>query len=97
MAPNGLDLFERVEWLATHDLDGAPVPSRSARLELLEAAVVFVAAEMGCPLNDAAEAAFGARVDALYRASLVARVPMRRPSFETRLRAAWIEHRANAL
>jgi hypothetical protein len=92
-----MSLFERIEWLSQHELDGTPIPSREARLELLEAAFIYVVAEMGTPLNDEADAAFHARLDALYRASLVARVPMRTPSFRLRLNAVLIEQKARAL
>jgi hypothetical protein len=96
-ATSGMSLLERIEWLSQHELDGTPIPSREARLELLEAAFIYVVAELGCPMNEEAEALFDARLDALYRASLVARVPMRTPSFSVRLRAVLIEQKARAL
>lgn len=77
--------------------DASDVPSKAARRELLDAAFLCALAELGEPLNEAAQAVLDRRTDELYRLSLMARRPMRTRDFDVRLRAVLLSLRAEAL
>ncbi len=93
----GMTPQQRLAYLRARDAAGEPTPSKEARRELLDAAFIFVVSELGIPSGAAAQAMFDARVDELYRASLIARGPIRMSSMECRLRAVLLEQKARAL
>lgn len=71
-----------------------PPLSRAMRLLLLQRAVLAVHEMYGCPLTDEAEQFFDAEVDAVYRATLVARRSAPPRGFVSAARAQCVLHRA---
>lgn len=93
----GMTVPERLAYLEARDARGLLTPSLEARRELLDAAILFVTAELGVPGSLAAVDVWNARVDAIYRDSLLWRRPIPPTDYDFRLRAVLVANAAGAL